>query len=89
MRTKKLGSKSNWVDPDDAPHLTKEWFEAAEIRQGEKLVRAARPVGRPKAERPKTPVSIRLDADVVEHFRRTGPGWQSRINQALRKAMGR
>jgi len=89
MRTKKTGSKSNWTDPDDAPHLTREWFEAAEIRKGDKLVRPARPVGRPKLETPKTPVSIRLDADVVEHFRKTGPGWQSRINQALRKAMGR
>jgi uncharacterized protein (DUF4415 family) len=31
-------------------------------------------------------VSLRLDPDVVEHFRATGPGWQGRINEALRKA---
>ena len=30
-------------------------------------------------------VSLRLDPDVVAHFRATGPGWQGRINQALRK----
>jgi uncharacterized protein (DUF4415 family) len=26
---------------------------------------------------------VRLDPDVVEHFRATGPGWQTRINVAL------
>ena len=34
----------------------------------------------------KIPVSIRLSADVVAHFKATGPGWQSRIDDALRKA---
>jgi uncharacterized protein (DUF4415 family) len=31
-------------------------------------------------------VSLRLDRDIVEHFRKRGPGWQSRINDTLRKA---
>lgn len=31
----------------------------------------------------KTPVSIRLDQAVVDHFKAQGPGWQSRINEAL------
>lgn len=34
--------------------------------------------------RPKVPVSIRLDADLIDHFRSTGPGWQTRINAILR-----
>lgn len=33
----------------------------------------------------KQQVTLRLDRDVVERFRATGPGWQSRINNALRK----
>lgn len=33
-------------------------------------------------------VSLRLDRDVVEHFRASGEGWQSRMNAALRKAAG-
>ncbi len=33
-------------------------------------------------------VSLRLDRDVLEHFQKDGPGWQDRINQALRKAAG-
>ena len=33
----------------------------------------------------KQQVTLRLDRDVVERFRATGPGWQSRINEALRR----
>lgn len=36
----------------------------------------------------KMQVSIRLDRDVVDRFRRDGPGWQARMNQALRDAAG-
>jgi uncharacterized protein (DUF4415 family) len=41
--------------------------------------------GRPRAPAPKHLVSLRLDSDVVERFRATGPGWQSRINEVLRQ----
>lgn len=34
--------------------------------------------------KPKVPVSIRLDADVIEYFRSTGRGWQTRVNAILR-----
>lgn len=44
--------------------------------------------GRPKADAPKQQVTLRLDADVLDHFRAGGPGWQSRINDDLRKAAG-
>lgn len=33
-------------------------------------------------------VSLRIDQDVLEHFQEGGPGWQDRINAALRKAAG-
>lgn len=42
--------------------------------------------GRPYSADPKVPISIRLDRAVVEKFRATGPGWQSRINEMLRNA---
>tara|TARA_R110002051_G_scaffold318939_1_gene402135 strand:- start:76 stop:366 length:291 start_codon:yes stop_codon:yes gene_type:complete len=35
----------------------------------------------------KRPVSLRVDADVLERYRASGPGWQGRMNEALRKAM--
>ena len=34
-------------------------------------------------------VSLRIDQDVLDHFREGGPGWQERINDALRKAAGK
>lgn len=40
--------------------------------------------GRPPTEAPKQAVSIRLDADVLEHYKKSGAGWQSRMNAALR-----
>lgn len=43
--------------------------------------------GRPKSANPKVAVSLRLDRDIVEKFRATGPGWQTRINEALRRAV--
>jgi uncharacterized protein (DUF4415 family) len=33
-------------------------------------------------------VSLRLDRDVLEHFQAGGPGWQDRINAALRTVAG-
>ncbi|KPF46946.1 BrnA antitoxin family protein [Rhizobium sp. AAP43] len=40
---------------------------------------------RPIRERPKISTTIRLDQDVIKDLRREGPGWQSRINAALRE----
>jgi uncharacterized protein (DUF4415 family) len=34
-------------------------------------------------------VSIKLDSDVLAHFQEDGPGWQERINDALRRHMAR
>ena len=33
-------------------------------------------------------VSLRIDSDVLEHFQSEGPGWQDRVNAALRRAAG-
>ena len=35
----------------------------------------------------KQPITIRLDADVLEWFRSQGPGYQTRINRLLRRYM--
>jgi uncharacterized protein (DUF4415 family) len=51
----------------------------------------------PMPAMPKTPslpgakelVSLRIDRDVLDHFQEDGPGWQERINAALRKAAGK
>lgn len=85
MPTKKTNAGTTWVDPDDAPELTAAWFAGADLYDGDKLIRKG---GRPKAANPKRAVNIRLDADLLEHLRASGPGWQSRVNATLRKASG-
>jgi uncharacterized protein (DUF4415 family) len=37
----------------------------------------------------KQQVTLRIDQDVLEHFQGGGPGWQDRINEALRRAAGK
>jgi uncharacterized protein (DUF4415 family) len=92
MGRKDKKSKSSWVDPDDAPEWSDDVFERAELRHGDKVVRAATGTltkrGRPKLENPKRQVTLRLDGDVLDRFRASGAGWQVRINEALRKAVG-
>jgi uncharacterized protein (DUF4415 family) len=71
-------------DYADIPELTEEDFARGVWHRGGKALPHG-PRGRPKSKNPKRPVSIRLDPDVLAHFRRSGRGWQSRINAALRK----
>ena len=72
-------------DPDAAPELDD--ATAARLRPAEEVVPeivAAYRARRGRQKRPtKVPVSIRLDPDVVDYFRATGEGWQSRINEVL------
>jgi hypothetical protein len=70
-------------DPDDAPELLSDFFRHGELRHGEKLIRRGRP---PLSGKPKTAITLRLDEDVVEAYRETGEGWQTRINADLRRA---
>ncbi len=55
-------------DPDAAPLLDREWFKKARIVLPE----------------PKVAVSIRLDREILDWFKRQGPRYQSRINAVLR-----
>jgi len=79
-------TKEDW-DSVDAPELTDEQLKRAKPFS-EALPELAEKVcvGRPPSDNPKVPVSIRLDKDVVETFKKGGAGWQSRMNAALREA---
>ncbi|MBF0624464.1 MAG: BrnA antitoxin family protein [Magnetococcales bacterium] len=44
--------------------------------------------GRPRLKNPKQVIAIRLDHDLVDAMRATGPGWQTRVNEVLRTAYG-
>lgn len=61
-------------DPDAVPFTDAEW---AQVKP---LVRRGRPLG----SGIKTQVTLRLDVDVVDKFRASGEGWQTRINDALK-----
>ena len=82
MPRKKKSGVAVWVDPDDAPALTERFFDRAEVRHGDRIIRR----GRPPLESPKQAVKLRLDSDVLAAYRKTGDGWQTRINADLRKA---
>ena len=85
MRKRDRNITSNAIDPDEVkPVLDDNWFAEADAFEGARLVRR----GRPKSENPKQPVTIRLDRDLVEWFKRTGDGWQTRINNELRRVAG-
>ena len=52
---------------------------------GEAEAKRAKRMGRPRLDAPKVPVTIRYDQDVIDAFRATGDGWQTRMNAALRE----
>ena len=45
--------------------------------------------GRPFSPEKKQQVTLRLDPKILEHFKRLGPGWQTRINDALAREVAR
>jgi uncharacterized protein (DUF4415 family) len=65
---------------EEIPELTEQWFDHAELHVG------GVKVGRPKAAVRKQAIKLRLDPDVVQAYRKTGPGWQTRMNAALRRS---
>jgi len=82
------------LDEDDAPELTPEFAAKlrpiAEIPELANFTEFIRKGGRPRLpdEIRKRRVTIMLDPAVIAHFKAAGPGWQTRVNAALRKAAG-
>ena len=84
-------TQADWDEVEDNPELTEEELKKMRpFREAFPELAASidRKLGRPKAENPKKAISLRLDAEVIERFKATGDGWQSRMNEALRKAVG-
>ena len=76
------------ADPE-ASELDDAWFKRA--RPASEVVphivrRYRRTRGKQRAPT-KTQITLRLDADLVLHFRETGKGWQTRVNDTLRSAV--
>lgn len=83
-------SKADW-DAVDSPPLTQEELAHAKPfsevfpELAEKMRNGIG--GRPPLARPKKAVSLRLDQDVIDKFKASGPGWQSRINEVLKRSV--
>lgn len=77
--------------PDDATEGTDEMPDHADTGADLRAARATTGTpakrGRPKSDNAKRQVTLRIDPAILDHFRATGPGWQSRINAALRTAV--
>ena len=73
----------------DRPRRTIDSREAAERAFKAATARPADlPATKPAIPHAKEQVTLRIDRDVLDHFQEGGPGWQDRINAALRKAAG-
>ena len=67
---------------DEAPEITKEWVAGADLHHGAKLIRR----GRPPLKNPKQLLSLRLPPEVIAGWKATGPGWQTRMAEVLKKS---
>ncbi len=67
----------------DPRHAAEAAFKAATTKPAEV------PAQKPSIPNAKELVSLRIDRDVLDYFQEAGPGWQDRINEALRKLAGK
>jgi uncharacterized protein (DUF4415 family) len=74
----------NTPDEDAAINAAIETDPDTRLPTNEEL-RSLRKAGRPKAAVTKERITIRLSPDVVERFRASGPGWQTRMDAALKE----
>ena len=73
---------SHHISPEpDLPEITDEWIAGADLYHGSELVRR----GRPKSENPRQLLSLRLPPQVIARWKASGPGWQTRMAEALEK----
>ena len=73
---------SHHISPDPAlPEITDDWIAGADLYHGSKLVRR----GRPKSENSRQLLSLRLPPQVIARWKASGPGWQTRMAEALEK----
>ena len=68
---------------DEAPEITAQWAAGADLYRGKKLIRR----GRPKLDRPRQLLSLRLPPDVIASWKASGPGWQTRMAAVLEKSV--
>jgi len=65
------------ADPDTCELTSAQFAELRPLR------------GRPRVARPKAAMTMRVDADVLDALKASGPGWQTRVNELLKQAVRR
>ncbi len=71
-----------YLTDEENPEITEEVLAEAKS-VAELLPDLAKQAGRPKSVNPKQPITIRLNPEVLQYFKDTGKGWQTRINEIL------
>lgn len=98
MNGKSAVSKTDERETDDAPELTETMLDrmmdqgdwrigtrSVNPEEGKQAFRKAMKVGRPPGSGAKISTTVRFDADILQAFRATGKGWQTRMNDALKE----
>jgi len=83
MSVKRKGSVRASSSADEAPEITEQWVAEADLRRGGKLVRR----GRPKLANPRRLLSLRLPPNVIDGWKASGTGWQTRMAAVLEKTV--
>lgn len=92
MNGKLANTPNTWVDPDDVPELDDTFFKdgtyivdgkPVSAEEGKTVMLKAR--GRPVVANKKRTVTIRLALEVIERWRASGKGWQTRASELLEK----
>jgi uncharacterized protein (DUF4415 family) len=83
-------AREDWEDVESPEATKKQLVQARPFAEAFPALAESikRSRGRPPALSPRKQISIRLSPEVIEYFKKDGPGWQSRIDEALRKAAG-
>lgn len=82
MNVKSHDLPEAWVDPDEAPELTDEFFANATWQIGDRVV--SREAAMAEMRRHPVNTATPVDADVLAAFQATGQDWQTRMNDVLR-----
>lgn len=85
MNAKRKRSARSSPKRDEPPVITAAWVAEADLRVGGKLIRR----GRPKLKNPRMLLSLRLPPEVIESWKASGPGWQTRMAEVLEKSRPR
>lgn len=100
MSTKPANKTIEWHTDEEDAEITRQAMEEGTLLSDEQLAnmqtldesplpeffkQAAKKRGRPRSANPKVQMTIRFSPEVVRYFRATGPGWQTRMDEALQE----